>query len=171
MVTDRSSAGFSTKIVQPAFAVVFVVLGLNTLWADAVSDLVGSWNWEEHPVKVSRDGESELVVTIHYRQPGVVDDADEFGICPPTAVDEKVRPFWGKGRGSSSGLRSSGMARMKNVLVSGFDVVLDLKWSGPNVGQGEFNERFHCGWTEKEQVFEKDGFVVTVTVEKKRKDG
>lgn len=113
----------------------------------------------------ANDETSELTITVHYRREGVVDDEDRFGVrLREPGSERKISGSWGKGRCSPGGVSSSGGATVKDAGVTGFDVALDLKWKGPQVGQGECHETFRCAWTAEQQVFRRDGFEVTVEI-------
>jgi hypothetical protein len=144
----------------------WVILGAPA-FADAITDQVASWPWNEHAVVIVQpETEASLLVSIEYAKKGVVSDTDQYGVKPLT--DRTSFEAWAKGKcrcGPNGGC--SGVARIENISAEGFTAAFNLAWTSQGKRTGEFKESFNCKWVST-QIFQRDGFDVAVRVSSKK---
>jgi hypothetical protein len=158
--------------------VFFFLAGCSVAFASdsAITEAVASVDWQHAPLElVDPKANPSLLMTVEFEREGTWRKQKDKWALAPREKPVEGKPirhdqgYWGygKGWGNSGGDSGSGIARPGNFNKDGFDVVLSLKWSLKSRGEGEFNETLPCKWV-PEQTFEKDGFIITVTVKANR---
>jgi len=147
---------------------ILVLAGLRpSSQAGGIEKFIAGMDWQKDRVESVKAGsEADFIVSVAFEKKDVWrKDAIAIGIQVVAKNDPRFSAFAGTGWGShdGSGRRGIGSLMLRQINNEGFQAHLDLSWSDKVKEDGKFDQTFQCKWVDQ-QVFEKDGFKIEITV-------
>ena len=140
--------------------------------AGDIREFVAGIDWQNERLQSVKDGDdADLIVSVAIEKKEVwKKNVIAIGIRAVAKNDPRFPAFAGTGWGGTSGNRGMGSLMLRQINNEGYQAHLNLRWSDKVKGDGTFNQTFQCKWVDQ-QVFERDGFKIEITIKPNRPKG